>query len=170
MVLSQREEGCPPSDPSPNRAGREEGILFRGEMELDGAVRKDFCTICKSGGKVARDALEEPLSRFSNYWEALTGVLCTLTEKEDGGRQEGRRRPDEALPCQVEVEVLPSLLLKRCHNIIYPMNPKWQGKSIADDQEVESDRNRDNFIEATTDWHGQGQRYSGQGQGPVAAA
>ncbi|XP_024530097.1 uncharacterized protein LOC9646683 [Selaginella moellendorffii] len=73
MVLSQREEGCPPSDPSPNRAGREEGILFRGEMELDGAVRKDFCTICKSGGKVARDALEEPLSRFSNYWKTEAG-------------------------------------------------------------------------------------------------
>ncbi|EFJ29698.1 hypothetical protein SELMODRAFT_410422 [Selaginella moellendorffii] len=53
--------------------------------------------------------VEEPLSRFSNYWywlqrlscckrEALTGVSCTLTEKEDGGRQEGRRRADEALP------------------------------------------------------------------------
>ncbi|EFJ28071.1 hypothetical protein SELMODRAFT_411566 [Selaginella moellendorffii] len=30
--------------------------------------------------------------------EALTGVSCTLTEKEDGGRQEGRRRADEAFP------------------------------------------------------------------------
>ncbi|XP_024531539.1 uncharacterized protein LOC9641285 isoform X2 [Selaginella moellendorffii] len=115
----------------PNRAGREEGILFHGEMELDGGGEERFLHHLQEWWQsfllrclYHLQCLDPPMKR-SLYvdsqmaWqrlshckrEALTGVSCTLTEKEDGGRQEGRRRADEAFPCQVEVEVLPFIAL-----------------------------------------------------------